>query len=759
MDNSLGKSQILLERNEDIIAAIVENLQLGRMDDSMQYYQLLQTALVGLAEGLDNCPTGQHFPYDDLEEDFADELIRTDILDKYRSREALGKPEAAPPLPAPCVKCFNDATPAERVNEDELVVLCRTQRGHQGVPHHFSEAEQVEFHSVARLLESKQRQQEVANNQGNGKGLKRWKKWDDDEKYTILVGLAHSRSRNFKSLGELLPDRNQNQIRMVVNKNLKEPSQQALLGKLPQPPPGYVPPPLLREFYTQFISPVVGPREGEVCRDGDGDGDGDGDVRSELAPRQGRDNWGHLVARTTGARAPIRVPASPAAIEREKNAANRNNLVSFDMTKFVQYSKDYNNAVRSSADAGAVTAGAGACDALSPAGAGACDALSPAGAATRRAAPTMTGQMMTSSPSGQQAISSPPAQLLLEGYQSVARCGALGTPPPQHLPQPQHLQLQQAQAPFVRQAPRPPLEASLRVPGVLDNAPPGEDEKEYLARRRAEYYILLDVVMQQMGMPPFSVVSGQPARVTTESMIPVVTGQPATSGAVRQGEKEEAEKQRGEEKAQQQQQQHEKEKDEAREEEGEEEAQVVVPMRRSTGKRAKLKELNQKQVDVAAADAAANKAATRPPPPGKPFKMSTEDDSWKENARAEVCVSRGGGAKAGAGVKRKAAAEAGKSTAITGTKKRGRKRAIPKPPTAQPSPVLPGGIGSDGALMQFGDMADADHSLCGFSFLDSPGGMPMDMGNSLSFGIMNSENSISFLETALANQNKPTETK
>jgi hypothetical protein len=247
-----------------------------------------------------------------------------------------------------------------------------------------------------------------------------------------------------------------------------------------------------------------------------------------------------------------------------------------------------------------------------------------------------------------------------------------------------------------------------------------------------------------------------------ESMVPVVTGQPASSGAVRQGENEneEAGRQRGEKKAQQQQQQqqqqHEKKKDGAREEEEEEEAQVVVPMRRPTGKRAKLKEMNQKQAYVAATDTAANAAATRPPPPGKPFKMSTEDDSWKENARAGV---GGGRAKAGAGGKRKAAAEAGKSTAITGTKKRGRKRAIPKQPTAQPSPVLPGGIGSDGALMQFGDVADADHSLCGFSFLDSPGGMPMDMGNSLSFGIMNSENSISFLETALANQNKSTETK
>jgi len=732
MDNSLGKSQILLERNEDIIAAIVENLQLGRMDDSMLYYQLLQTALVGLAEGLDNCPTGQHFPYDDMEEDFADELIRTDILDKYRSREALGKPEAAPPLPSPCFQCFHDATLAERVNEDELVVLCRTQRGHQGVPHRFSEAEQVEFHSVARLLESKQREQEVVNKQGSGKGLKRWKRWDDDEKYTILIELARSRVRDVKRLEELLPDRNQNQIRMVINKNLKEPSQQALTGKLPQPPLGYVPPRLLREYYSRFISPVIEPREG----DGNGDVGVDEQPQrqelSELAPRQGRDNWGHLVARTTGARAPIRVPASPAAIEREKNAAYRNNLVSFDMSKFAQYSKNYNNAAGGTAGAAASAHGA----------------LPPAGVVSVGVAPTMTGQMMTSSSSSQQPISSSPAHLQHQqqqvGQQLVAQSllpfGVRGPPPPLM----QRLRPQQAHVPFVQQAPRPPLAASLRVPGVLDNAPPGEGEKVYLARRRAEYYILLDVVMRQMGMGP---------------MIPVVTGQPASSGDVRQGweEKEEAERQRAEEKAQQQQQQQQKEKEEAREEE-EKEAQVVVPTRRPTGKRAKLEELNQKQAAAAANAAAANAAAACPPPPGRPFKVTAEDDAEKENARASVGRSRAVGVKACAGVKRKAAAAAGKSTVVTGAKKRGRKPAIPKPPTTQPSP-LPGVIGSDGALMQFGDMAGADHSLGGFSFLDSPSGMPMDMGNSLSFGILNYENSISFLETALANQNQSTDTK
>eukprot|EP00981_Chlorochromonas_danica_P015561 scaffold13271_cov179-Ochromonas_danica.AAC.4 len=50
-------SQKLLEQNEDIIATIVENLQLGRLDECMQHYMILQGNLIALASELDNYPT------------------------------------------------------------------------------------------------------------------------------------------------------------------------------------------------------------------------------------------------------------------------------------------------------------------------------------------------------------------------------------------------------------------------------------------------------------------------------------------------------------------------------------------------------------------------------------------------------------------------------------------------------------------------------------------------------------------------------
>lgn len=40
--------QRMLEHNEDILAAIVENLQLGRMEDCISHYRILQFNLFSL---------------------------------------------------------------------------------------------------------------------------------------------------------------------------------------------------------------------------------------------------------------------------------------------------------------------------------------------------------------------------------------------------------------------------------------------------------------------------------------------------------------------------------------------------------------------------------------------------------------------------------------------------------------------------------------------------------------------------------------
>lgn len=92
----------MLEQNEDIIAAIVENLQIGRIDDSIKHYLLLHKNLVSLALALDNFPNDGVNPYDEIQK-FPDEIMRRDVMDELQHSENIVLPEP-PPLP-PCAAC------------------------------------------------------------------------------------------------------------------------------------------------------------------------------------------------------------------------------------------------------------------------------------------------------------------------------------------------------------------------------------------------------------------------------------------------------------------------------------------------------------------------------------------------------------------------------------------------------------------------------------------------------------------------------
>jgi hypothetical protein len=98
----LTKSKQLLEQNEDIMAAIVENMQLARLDECKQLYAVLHRNLVGLAHDLDNYPTIEHDPFSALKM-FPDQIMRSDVLDSMRPAGALSLPR--PPLPPPCAEC------------------------------------------------------------------------------------------------------------------------------------------------------------------------------------------------------------------------------------------------------------------------------------------------------------------------------------------------------------------------------------------------------------------------------------------------------------------------------------------------------------------------------------------------------------------------------------------------------------------------------------------------------------------------------
>ena len=75
IENALLRSQQLLEQNEDVIAACVENLQLGRLDDCIKHYGVLQANLFAMATEIDNYPVGDDDPIQALWE-FPDEIMR-----------------------------------------------------------------------------------------------------------------------------------------------------------------------------------------------------------------------------------------------------------------------------------------------------------------------------------------------------------------------------------------------------------------------------------------------------------------------------------------------------------------------------------------------------------------------------------------------------------------------------------------------------------------------------------------------------------
>ena len=133
-------NQALLEVNEDIIAAVVENLQIGRLSDCFVHFSMLQENLVALANEVDNYPSDQKDPYDNLFS-FPDEIMRKDVLDDLRPREAFIMGENG--LPPPCTKCFES-------NLDSTV--CRKEKKHTGPSSNLSAKEKDAYHAAARGL-------------------------------------------------------------------------------------------------------------------------------------------------------------------------------------------------------------------------------------------------------------------------------------------------------------------------------------------------------------------------------------------------------------------------------------------------------------------------------------------------------------------------------------------------------------------------------------------------------------------------------
>ena len=101
------KTEAIIERNEDIIAAIVENMQLGRISDCLQQYSLLLNQLIPLSLELDNYPVSEDVAdFNEINSQFPDRLMRKDMLDDLRHHGDFFIP--TPPPPPVCLPCHQN---------------------------------------------------------------------------------------------------------------------------------------------------------------------------------------------------------------------------------------------------------------------------------------------------------------------------------------------------------------------------------------------------------------------------------------------------------------------------------------------------------------------------------------------------------------------------------------------------------------------------------------------------------------------------
>ena len=222
----------MLEQNEDIIAAVVENMQLGRMEDCIQHYSVLHKNIISLALALDNFPAGEHsrLPYHDLNK-FPDEIMRKDILDELRPLGQTKLPQA-PLIPA-CVECNQKKFSAQK---------CRTELGHIEPSSAFSSSEVQDFFKVAQLMQF--RGETVKQEPVKIKRV--YKVWSPSERFTVFLGLSRHgmKGANLLKILEMLPDRNEGQLRSYISKKISEEDiTKAMQGVLPPEPEKYVYPP------------------------------------------------------------------------------------------------------------------------------------------------------------------------------------------------------------------------------------------------------------------------------------------------------------------------------------------------------------------------------------------------------------------------------------------------------------------------------------------------------------------------------------
>lgn len=233
---NLLRSNQLIEQNEDVIAAVLENLQTGRLEDCAALYQVLHSSLVRLGSELDNYPPEEQLdPFEALGT-FPDEVMRKDLLG------GCSAPHSAPCEPV-CALCEAEGVSAE---------TCRVELRHVEASHRLTEAEAEEFASVAQLLYLRK----------SARAKRTYKRWSASERYSLLVCLqlyGEKTSKIARALG-----RSEGQVCAYLERVPREERERARRGEVPPAPSGYEPPLALDRYFVKQLK---------------------GAVKSQLAPR------------------------------------------------------------------------------------------------------------------------------------------------------------------------------------------------------------------------------------------------------------------------------------------------------------------------------------------------------------------------------------------------------------------------------------------------------------------------------------------
>ena len=279
--------QACLEANEDFIIAVVENLQINRVSDAFTHYSMLQANLVTLAKEVDQYPSEQSNPYENLFT-FPDEIMRNDVLDELRPREAfkLGNVD----VPEPCVKCAESGKDA---------ATCRKELKHMGPSSKLSAKERESYSRAAKYLRERYNAltakdgpkrakvgeaglgSRVGQSSGEAAGgaeaegdpvqkTRTYQRWSPEERHTLLLGIGVYGLDEQKIAG-LLNNRTKDTVHNYIAKNVpKEAVQAAQRKEFPPPPEGYVVPEVVKRLLN--LRGRGGGQEGceELCDSGGG---------------------------------------------------------------------------------------------------------------------------------------------------------------------------------------------------------------------------------------------------------------------------------------------------------------------------------------------------------------------------------------------------------------------------------------------------------------------------------------------------------